>query len=99
MGRGLSLSDETRGMIIAFHKANYSMSAIAENVNCSKNAALRKPKHVKRVRRPRKLSTQAISLIIRKASKGDTSSRKIKEDLALPTCIAKIIQNEKDNQT
>ena len=89
MGRGPSLSETQKGMILAFRKAGFTMEAIALNVGCSKNAvfnyltAQNRKGSKKRVGRPPKLNTRATALIVRNAIKGHTSSTKLVIDMSL----------------
>ncbi|KAG3090444.1 hypothetical protein PI124_g10254 [Phytophthora idaei] len=87
MGRGPSLTDAERGRIQGLGEAGFSIRAIAKRLRRSRNCVQRalKPQRCRRKggRRP-SLSKRHTRLLLRKASTGDFSAAKLKEELSCP---------------
>lgn len=89
MRRGVSLSDEEHGKIIAFHRAKRSRPRIAKKLKRSR-AVVQNFLHFpgaygseKRTGRPSKLTSAGIGLLIREASKGLFGSDQLCQALQL----------------
>ncbi|KAG3108305.1 hypothetical protein PI124_g12577 [Phytophthora idaei] len=94
MGRGPSLIDAERGCIQGLGEAGFSIRAIAKRLRRSRDCVQRtlKPQRCRRKggRRP-SLSKRHTRLLLRKASTGDFSAAKLKEELSCP-CSTRTIR-------
>ena len=96
MGKKAGLTEEERGQIVAFRKANYSIRKIAKELNksrCVIKCFLDDPdsygkKYVGG--RPKKLSKQSQRRLIREASRGEYSCKQLKDKLDLDVHVRTI---------
>ncbi|KAG3019316.1 hypothetical protein PC128_g13814 [Phytophthora cactorum] len=104
MGRGPSLTDAERGCIQGLGEAGFSIRAIAKRLRRSRDYVQRalKPQRCRRKggRRP-SLSKSHTGLLLRKASTGDFSAAKLKEELLdphdpPPACSGGLVRLQQD---
>jgi len=98
MPRGPQLSDFEKGQIIAFDHAYFSRTAIAEQLNRSRNLFSRLLGNVngygkrKRTGRPKKLTEAAKRRLIRAAGEGVMGSKQLVKALQLPVKARRVRQ-------
>ena len=96
MGKKAGLTEEERGQIVAFRKANYSIRKIAKELNrsrCVIKCFLDDPDSYGKKYlggRPKKLSKQSQRWLIREASRGEYSCKQLKDKLDLDVHVRTI---------